>query len=107
MRQAAPTARLLGEMLTERGLISEEDLKNALSLQKERKDKLGRILIDLGCIAERDVLSVLSDQLNVSLFAGEYPVVPIEPQTLPRRFLRAFHTLPVHVEGNALHLVMA
>jgi hypothetical protein len=26
---------------------------------------------------------------------------------LPRRFLRAFQTLPVHVEGNVLHLVMA
>jgi general secretion pathway protein E len=107
MRQAVADVRLLGEMLTDRGLISEEDLKNALALQRERKEKLGRILVDLGCVAERDVLSVLSEQLNVKLFAGEYPVVPIEPEALPRRFLRAFHTLPVHVEGNALHLVMS
>jgi general secretion pathway protein E len=107
MRQSVPGVRLLGEMLTDRGLISEEDLKNALALQRERKDKLGRILIDLGCVAERDLLSVLSEQLNVELFAGEYPVVPVEPQALPHRFLRAFHTIPVHVENNVLHLVMA
>ena len=107
MRQAPADVRPLGEMLKDRGLISEEDLRNALGLQKERKDKLGRILVDLGCIAERDVLAVLSEQLEISLFRGEYPVVPIEPTLLPHRFLRASKTVPVHIEGNDLFLVMA
>jgi general secretion pathway protein E len=108
MQAAAATERkLLGQMLQERGLLSEEDLKNALALQQERKDKLGRILIDLGYVAERDVLSVLSEQLNVPLFKGEYPAVPIEATRLPYRFLRAFHTIPVHIESDVLSLVMA
>ena len=55
--------RPLGQMLRERGLISEDDLKNALALQQERRDKLGRILVDLGYVAERDVLNVVSEQL--------------------------------------------
>ena len=99
--------KLLGQMLQDRGLISEEDLKNALALQQERKDKLGRILIDLGYVAERDVLSVLSEQLQVPLFQGEYPAVPIEATRLPYRFLRSFHTIPVHVESDLLSVVMA
>jgi general secretion pathway protein E len=107
MRQAPADVRPLGEMLRDRGLISEEDLRNALGLQKERKDKLGRILIDLGCVAERDVLAVLSEQLEIGLFKGDYPVVPIVPAALPHRFLRAFKTIPLHVEGNELHLAMA
>jgi general secretion pathway protein E len=107
MRQTAPRARLLGEMLKERGLISDEDLRNALAVQKERRDKIGRILIDLGCIAERDVLQALSEQLDVELFKGEYPVVPIEPQALPFRFLKNFRTVPVHLENNVLSLVVA
>ena len=103
----ASETRPLGQLLRERGLISEDDLKSALALQQERRDKLGRILIDLGYVSERDVLSVLSDQLHVPIFAGEYPAVPVESAGLPFRFLRAFHAIPVHVEENVLSLVMA
>src|SRR5437867_1516872 len=103
----ATETKPLGQLLRERGLISEEDLKNALALQQERRDKLGRILVDLGYVAERDVLNVLSAQLKVPIFDGEYPAVPVEPASLPFRFLRAFHAVPVHVEDNVLSLVMA
>ena len=58
----ASETKPLGQLLRERGLISEEDLKNALVLQQERTDKIGRILIDLGYVAERDILAVVSDQ---------------------------------------------
>jgi general secretion pathway protein E len=103
----ARETRPIGQLLQDRGIVSEEDLNNALALQKERPDKLGRILIDLGYVAERDVLSVLSEQLRVSLFSGEYPAVPIETTKLPLRFLRNFHTIPVHVEDNILSVVMS
>jgi general secretion pathway protein E len=97
----------LGELLFIRGLISEEDLKNALALQQERHEKLGRILVDLGYVAERDIVSTLSEQLDVPVFTGEYPAVPVEPTALPYRFLRAFRVLPAHLENNVLTLVMA
>src|SRR5262245_10895231 len=105
LNQAAAKPKPVGQLLCDRGLISEEDLKNALTLQKERKDKLGRILIDLGFVSERDLLIVLSEQLNVPVFDGEYPAVPIEPVKLPHRFLRAFNAIPVHVESGVLSIV--
>jgi general secretion pathway protein E len=103
----ATETKPFGQLLRLRGLVSEEDLKNALALQKERKDKIGRILIDLGYVAERDVLNVLSEQLKVDIFTGEYPAVPIESAKLPFRFLRAYHTVPVHLESDILSVVMA
>ncbi len=61
---AAPGNHIrLGEMLLSRQLITEEDLERALELQKERGDKLGKILVDLGFVAMRDVLAALSEQL--------------------------------------------
>jgi general secretion pathway protein E len=107
MKAIAAERTLFGQLLRDRGLISEEDLKNALVLQKERSDRLGRILIDLGYVAERDVLAVLSQQLDIPLFQGSYPAVPIEPAKLPYRFLRTFHCIPVHLEAGVLSLVMA
>jgi general secretion pathway protein E len=103
----ATETRPLGQLLIERGLLSEGDLKSALTLQQERRDKLGRILIDMGYVAERDVLNVISEQLHVPLFSGEYPAVPVEAGSLPFRFLRAFNSIPVHVEERVLSLVMA
>ena len=99
--------KLFGELLQDRGLISDEDLGNALSLQADRPDRIGRILTDLGFVSERDVLSVLSEQIDVPVYGGEYPAVPIESDKLPYRFLHAFSVVPVHHEDQVLSLVMA
>src|SRR5947209_14824872 len=103
----ATETKPLGQLLRERGLISEDDLKNALALQQDRRENLGLILVDLGYIAERDVLATVSDQLKIPIFSGEYPAVPIEADRLPFRFLRTFNVIPVHLEDKALTLVMA
>ena len=52
--------KLIGQLLLEHNLISPSDLQNGLALQRERKDKIGRILIDLGYLAERDLMATLS-----------------------------------------------
>ena len=61
----------LGEILIERRHITQEDLDRALELQRERGDKLGKILVDLGFVAQRDVLSALSQQLQVPLVSSK------------------------------------
>ena len=61
----------LGEILIERRQITQEDLDRALELQRERGDKLGKILVDLGFVAQRDVLSALAEQLQVPVLSIE------------------------------------
>src|SRR5580698_99830 len=98
----------LGEILIERRLITEEDLDRALELQRERGDKLGKILIDLGFVAQRDVLSALSEQLQVPLIAIEGPpAVSPEIETLSPRFLRQFRCLPIAQHDHTVTLAMA
>ena len=92
--------------MEERGLISREDLSSALSLQKENSDRIGKILVDLGFVSEKDVLSVLSEQIETPLFDGEYPAVPVEADRLGYRFLRASSAVPVHLEETVLSVVM-
>src|SRR5437899_2913962 len=103
----ASETKPLGQLLRERGLNSEDDLENGLAVQQEKPDKLGRILIDLGYVAERDVLATISDQLKVPVFGAEYPAVPIEPDRLPFRFLRTCNVIPVHLQNNIRTLVLA
>src|ERR1041385_119737 len=95
-------------MLIERHQITEEDLERALELQKERGDKLGKILVDLGFIAMRDVLAALSDQLAVPLAAlDEPPPTSPEIQGLSARFMRQCRILPVSVDDSSVTIAMA
>ncbi len=98
----------LGEILIERKLITEDDLERALELQKERGEKIGKVLVDLGFIAARDVLSALSDQLGIPLVTlEEHPAVSPETEALPPRFLRQFRVLPIAFHDHTVRLAMA
>jgi general secretion pathway protein E len=94
----------LGQLLIERNLIAAEDLERALELQRERGDKLGKILVDMGYLAQRDLLAALSAQLGL-------PVAqlgtPAELDGLSARFLRQAIALPLSVDGNTLTVAMA
>jgi general secretion pathway protein E len=98
----------LGEILIERKLISDEDLERALELQKERGDKIGKTLVDMGFVAMRDVLAALADQLGVPLVAIEGPPsVSTETEALSPRFLRQSRCLPVGRDDHTVTLAMA
>ena len=98
----------LGEMLIARGLIGEDELNQALELQKERGDKLGKILIDLGFVAQREILSALGEQLSVRVVTldGPPPMTP-ETERLSARFLRQFRCIPAGFDDTSLALAMA
>src|SRR5689334_5768551 len=98
----------LGEILMERRLLSQEDLDRALELQRERGDKLGKILTDLGFVAQREVLNALSTQLDVPLLTIEGPpAASPEIEALSPRFLRQFRCLPVAQHDHTVTLAMA
>jgi general secretion pathway protein E len=99
----------LGEILIERKLITPDDLARALEIQRERSgEKLGKILVDLGFIATRDVLSALAEQLQVPVLVLDGPpAVSPETETLAPRFLRQFRCLPVALHDHTVTLAMA
>jgi general secretion pathway protein E len=98
----------LGEILIQKHLITGEDLDRALELQRERGDKLGKILVDLGFVAARDVLLALSEQLRVPLLVIEGPpAVSPETETLSPKFLRQFRCLPMALHDHTVTLAMA
>jgi general secretion pathway protein E len=98
----------LGEILLERGKIEPADIERALELQLERGDKIGKILVDMGTVAHRDVLAALSDQLDVPLVAvdGVPPSAP-EIEGMSHRFLRQCRAIPVALVENVLTIAMA
>ena len=57
----------LGDLLVEKGLITNEQLQLALQEQKKLGRKLGNTLIEMGMIDEESMLGLLSSQLGIPL----------------------------------------
>ncbi len=98
----------LGELLIAKKLIQQEDLDRALELQKERGEKIGRLLIELGFVAQRDVLATLSEQLRIPLVTIDATIFTApETDGLAARFLRQSRCLPMGLNETGLILAMA
>lgn len=58
----------IGEVLMERGCITQEQMEQALAYQKEHREKrVGQILIELGFITETHVLEALAARLGLEI----------------------------------------
>lgn len=57
----------IGDLLVQKGIITEENLMQALKLQKENNytKKLGEILIQEGFVTEKEIAKELSEQLKI------------------------------------------
>ena len=66
--QSAPDSaskQRLGDLLVERGLLSEARVQEALALQKKSGKRLGPIVVEKGWVQEHEVLRILGEQLNI------------------------------------------
>jgi general secretion pathway protein E len=105
--EALKTRKLIGQVFLERGLIDEEELRTALNLQAESREKLGKILVDLGYVSERDSLAVVSEHLGIAAISGsDYPAVPVLENALTFQFMKQCKFVPVALEENVVTLAM-
>jgi len=56
---------MIGQMLIERGLISQQQLDQALEAQTQTTERIGQVLVDLGHIESKPLYETLSEQLAV------------------------------------------
>ena len=97
----------IGEILIEKGVLAQDDLDRAVELQKERGDRLGKILMDLGFVAPREVLLALSEQLKIPLVTvQDFPSVLPDIDEITVRYMRQFRFLPLELDGGVLTLAM-
>ncbi|MEK4046418.1 ATPase, T2SS/T4P/T4SS family [Paenibacillus sp. FSL H8-0048] len=98
----------LGDLLVENGIISQEQLEEALVEQRKTKRKLGDLLITQGYITEQQLIEVLEFQLgipHVSLF--KYQIDPAITQIIPESMAKRYQVLPFMKEGSKLMVAMA
>jgi type IV pilus assembly protein PilB len=108
VRAGQPQTRRLGDLLVAEGLISEAQLKQALSEQKGKTEKLGSILARLGFITEEQLIGFLSRQYGIpSITLGNVDVDGETLRLVPAPIARKYEVLPVKRIGGTLTLAMA
>ncbi len=100
--------RALGELLTSKGLINNEQLREALEKQKETKQLLGQVIIDLGFAKEADVVMTLKEQTGMSSINLNQLEIPRDIiERVSASIARIYKIIPVRWEGDTLIVAMA
>jgi type IV pilus assembly protein PilB len=100
--------RRLGDLLVAEGLITDEQLRQALGEQKGKADKLGSILVRQGSITEEQLIGFLSRQYGIPSIT--LINLDIDPETLrlvPVHIAKKYDVLPVKRIGGTLTLAMS
>jgi type IV pilus assembly protein PilB len=103
-----PQTRRLGDLLVAEGLISDAQLKQALSEQKGKTDKIGSILVKLGFITEEQLIGFLSRQYGIpSITLNKIDIDAETLRLVPTSIALKYEILPVKRIGGTLTLAMA
>lgn len=101
-------AAKLGQILITSNIISEEQLKQALNLQKKEGGRLGTNLAKLGYITEDKLVSFLSKQFGVpAINLSEYTIDPAVIKLIPLEMVRKYLIMPITRVGATLTIAMA
>ncbi len=97
----------LGEILLNANLISGDQLKQAVEIQKQSKESLGMILIKQGYVTEASIKDALELQYGLRYINLRKTKVPPEVLSLiPDNLVRQHQIIPISLNNNRLTLAM-
>ena len=98
----------LGDLLIDKGLISQDQLRIALMEQKKQNQPLGKILVQIGFISEAVMRDALGDQLGQESVDLTKVVPDSEAISLvPTDHARRYHLLPITFDPETKQLTVA
>ncbi|MBQ8084656.1 MAG: Flp pilus assembly complex ATPase component TadA [Lachnospiraceae bacterium] len=96
----------MGDLLVAAGAITEDELQQALALQKEKGTRLGRTLLESGLISQELLIATLTQQLGVEFI--DLKGVKLEDDTLaliPEDIILKYKVLPIGYDENNPNLL--
>ena len=93
----------LGEILVKEGLLTEEMLKQVLIDQKKTDLKLGQYLIRNGIVHEKQIIELLSKQLNIKKYQmNDFPLDLDLARYIPIEIVQKNQVVPLKINGKLL-----
>ncbi|MBI3118620.1 MAG: Flp pilus assembly complex ATPase component TadA [Candidatus Hydrogenedentes bacterium] len=94
-------------MLLEQSLVTQEQLRECMVLQRNTGFSLPTLLVSKGYLSEEDLVVTLSEQLGIPHIRVAHYSIPKEVLAeVPESLARQYQMLPVSVTGDVLTLAM-
>ncbi|MBU4562154.1 type II secretion system ATPase GspE [bacterium] len=103
------TNKRIGDILTEQGLITPQQLKEALEAQKNgNKKRLGEIFVETGVITREELYEVLQYVYETEYVdLSDYVIDPEVISLIPEKVALQFKLIPISKSDNELIIAMA
>ncbi|MBF0521845.1 MAG: type II/IV secretion system protein [Candidatus Omnitrophica bacterium] len=98
----------LGQLLLKKGLVTEQQIEEAIATQKKEGGRVGEILVAKGYLSEENMVSALGNQLGIPYYSSDKPEIlnPNPDQDLDKiisnDFARKNNVLPLSKHMNSL-----
>jgi twitching motility protein PilT len=97
----------LGELLVEHGVITTNQLKDALKRQSQAGGQIGSALVEMGFITTDNLLNFLSQQLGIpSVNLFKIDIAPGMLKLMPLEKIKSMKVLPISIDENTVTLAM-
>lgn len=98
----------LGDILLEGGLVTREQLGEAMAEQQRVHRSLGRVLVDLGMVTEAQLVASLAQQIGLPFVdLTEFQIDPSASSLVPDAVARRHNALPIGYDEGRLIVAMA
>lgn len=98
----------LGQLLVSAGVLDEQQLQDALDIQKKTKKRLGDILIENQIITGDELIDALQMQLGIDFIDLTAITVPVElAKFVPRNIAKRHCIVPVKLVDDTLYIAMS
>jgi len=99
--------RKLGEILIEKGYITEKELMEAMEAQKELKKPLGELLIEMGYITSKELVEALSEQYGIPVLKELPRNIPLNILgSLPKTIIEELRVIPIDRKDDGTLVVV-
>ncbi len=95
----------IGELLLEKGLITPDNLAEALAARKKSGQRLDKILVEMGCVSEDRVLQVFSEQLAIPMVDLSDVKIDVDTlRSLPPKLVYQRSLVPLNRSNGTLRV---
>ena len=97
----------LGEMLIDGGLLTEEQLNQAVADHKRDNMKLGEYLVREGIVSSSEIVNLVSQQLSIEKYRPDaYPIDISLSDVIPLEMCQRYQLVPIERTGQLLKIAM-
>lgn len=98
----------LGDILISDGLLTQEQLEEALAQQKQTHERLGAVLIEYGYITEKELIDALRNQLGIDFIdLTKTTIDPSMSRYIPKALAQEYEIVPIQVVRDNLFIAMS